>query len=194
MVANILSAKLVQVPYFAAINIPAGLIISPLTFMLTALTTELYGISKARTMVVTAFVMTIISCAFIELAIFLPTKDLENQAAFQRILGLNAIIIASSLTAYGMSQMVEIQSYAKIKEWTGPRMLWLRNNAAILLSQLVDTMIVNMLYLYWGIGLELAEVSEIIVFSYGYKIILSTMSTPLLYLCVFLKQRSIANS
>ena len=44
-------------------------------------------------MVFTAFGMTLISFAIIQLALLLPASDPANQEAFQQILGLNSISI-----------------------------------------------------------------------------------------------------
>lgn len=105
------------------------------------------------------------------------------------VLGLNGVIIFSSLLAYLLAQIIDIQVYAYIKHCTGERFLWLRNNASTLISQIVDTFTVNMIFLYWGLGMNMSQVIQIMIFSYCYKAFFSIANTPLLYLLVFLAKK-----
>jgi len=188
VISNIISAKLFTLPFFE-LCIPAGLITYPLSFLLSDLVTEIYGAQKAKIMVYTAFGMSFLSFAIIQLAILLPAFDPDNQYAFQKILGLNGISIFSSLTAYLISQIVDIKLYVFIRHLTSDRFLWLRNNGSTLASQIVDTAIVNIVYLYWGFGMEMKAIFPIMCFSYLYKAVFSISNTPLFYLSVFLAKR-----
>lgn len=186
VVSNVISAKLFEVPFFDNLLLPAGLLTYPLTFLLSDLTTELYGAKQAKHMVYTALGLTILCYFVIQLSIFLPTQDLEQQKAFQMTLGLNGLIIGASLTAYVIAQVLDIQLYALIKGWTNGRFLWLRNNGSTLASQIVDTLTVNMIHLYWGLGMELSQVFHIMLFSYTYKAVFSIANTPLFYALLYL--------
>ena len=186
VVSNIISAKLFSLPYFQNFSIPAGLITYPLTFLISDLVPEIYGDRKAKIMVYTALGMTILSYGIIQFALLLPSIDPENQHVFQSVLGLNGLIISASLIAYVLSQLLDIQLYSLIKQWTGCRFLWLRNNGSTLISQIVDTATVNIIHLYWGLGMEIGVVIQIMLFSYTYKSAFSVLNTPLFYLGVFL--------
>lgn len=186
VLSNIISAKFFSLPYLQDFSIPAGLITYPFTFLISDLVTEVYGAKKAKTMVYTAFGMAILSYLIIQVALALPNNDPENQQAFQSVLGLNGLIISASLIAYLLAQVLDIQLYALIKQWTGSRFLWLRNNGSTLISQIVDTITVNAIHLYWGLGMEIEVVLKIILLSYSYKAVFSLLNTPLFYLWVFL--------
>lgn len=185
VLSNIISAKMLRVPYFDNFSIPAGLITYPLTFLLSDLTTEIYGSKKAKLMVYIALGMAILSCGIIQGALMLPNADKENQQAFESILGVHGIIIFSSLVAYVIAQILDIQLYALIKKWTGERFLWIRNNGSTLVSQIADTITVNLIFLKWGLGMEMKQVILIMVFSYLYKAFFSLACTPLFYLMVW---------
>ncbi len=186
VISTIISAKMISFPFFQNFSIPAGLITYPITFLISDLVTEIYGAHKAKMMVYTAFGMIILSYAIIQLALILPSNDPENQDTFQSVLGLNGLIISASLAAYLLAQIVDIRLYALIKQWTGCRFLWLRNNSSTLISQILDTITVNIIHLYWGLGMEIGLVLKIILFAYSYKAIFSILNTPILYLAVFL--------
>ena len=180
---------MVNLPYFQSLAIPAGLITYPLTFFISDFVTEVYGSRKAKEMVYHAFGMSILAYLIIKTALVLPSLDSENQLYFEASLGLNSMIIKASLTAYIFSQTNDIQLYALIKKWTGENYLWLRNNVSTLIAQLIDTIIVNVIYLKLGIGMELTQVFAIILFSYMYKCILSIAFTPLFYLLLSIFKR-----
>jgi len=188
VVSNIISAKMVScpLPFFDNLIIPAGLITYPFTFLLSDLVTEIFGAKKAKLMVYIAFAMSLVSFALIQLALVLPAAAVSDQAAFHAILGLSGLRIFSSLTAYLVSQLVDIQLYAWIKAWTGPKMLWLRNNGSTCVSQVVDTVVIDILFLYWGLKMPMSEVWPIMLFAFGYKSFFSIANTPLFYACVYL--------
>src|SRR4051794_18208857 len=77
IMSNIISAKMVRLPFFHDFSIPAGLIIYPLTFLLSDLVTEIFGAKKAKFMVYIAFGMNILSFVLIEFALLLPAASLD---------------------------------------------------------------------------------------------------------------------
>lgn len=185
VLSNIISAKMVLLP-FIQLSIPAGLITYPLTFILSDLVTEIFGARKATFMVYTALAMNLLSVGLIKLAILMPAGSPEEQRAFQAILGLSGLRIFSSLISYLTSQMVDIQLYALIKKWTGPKMLWLRNNGSTCISQIVDTIMIDVIYLWWGLGMVMGDIWPIMLFSFAYKSFFSAALTPLFYLLVYM--------
>lgn len=185
VVSNILSAKMIMLPLFH-LSVPAGLIIYPITFLLSDLVTEIFGAKKAKVMVYIALAMSFLSFAIIQIGLVLPGTDLEEHKAFQVILGLTGLRIFSSLISYLTSQIVDIQLYAAIKQWTGPKFLWLRNNGSTCISQIVDTVMIDLIFLWWGLGMTMREVAPIMAFSYLYKACFSIACTPLFYVLVFI--------
>ena len=177
---------MVKMPYIQDFCIPAGLITYPLTFLLSDLVTEIFGPKKAKLMVYIAFAMNLLSFGIIQFALILPSTIEKEQAVFKSVLGLSGLRIFSSLTAYLVAQIADIQLYALIKKWTGARFLWLRNNGSTCASQLIDTIVIDIIYLYWGLAMGLNEVIPIMLISYLYKALVSIANTPLFYLTVFL--------
>lgn len=187
IISNILSAKMVMLPLIK-LTIPAGLITYPLTFLISDLVTEIFGAKKARLMIFIALGMNLLSLGMIQIGLWLPTSAFEEQTAFQAVLGLSGIRIFSSLVSYAVSQVVDVQLYAAIKRWTGSKWLWLRNNGSTCASQLVDTIMIDLIFLWWGLRMPMADVLPIMLFSYLYKALFSFACTPLFYLLVFLIQ------
>lgn len=184
-VSNFLSAKMVALPVLA-LSVPAGLITYPLTFLLSDLVVEIFGAGKAKTMVYMSLGVSLFIFGIIQAFLLLPANWFAGQLVFHAFLGLSALRIFSSLISYITSQLVDIQLYAAIKRWTGPRFLWLRNNVSTCVAQIVDTVMIDLIFLWWGLGMTMAEVAPIMLFSYVYKAFFSAACTPFLYLLVFL--------
>lgn len=154
--------------------------------MLSDLVTEIFGAKKAKLMVYIALAMSLLSFGMIQVALIFPGSSIDEQIAFQTVLGLSGLRIFSSLISYVTSQLVDIQLYALIKRWTGPNFLWVRNNGSTCASQIVDTAMIDLIFLWWGLGMPMVEVMPIMLFSYAYKAIFSVACTPLFYFLVFL--------
>lgn len=186
VISNVISAKMVQVPFMDDFSIPAGLIMYPLTFLLSDFVTEIFDSRKAKLMVYVALGMNLLGFAIIQATLLMPATSEAEQMAFKAIMGLSGLRIFSSLISYLVSQIADIQIYAYIKSWTGPKYLWFRNNVSTCISQIIDTIMIDIIYLYWGLGMEMKHVWPIMLFSFAYKIFFSIANTPLFYLLVYL--------
>ncbi len=58
-----------------------------------------------------------------------------------------------------------------------------------MVSQLVDTIIVNSIFLGFGLGLDWRLVAKIIATSYLFKLLMAAADTPLIYLGVWWVRR-----
>ena len=54
----------------------------------------------------------------------------------------------ASLTAFIISELSDIEIFARLKTWTKSKMLWLRATGSTIISQFVDTMIFMFLAFY----------------------------------------------
>ncbi|HEX9809203.1 MAG TPA: queuosine precursor transporter, partial [Alphaproteobacteria bacterium] len=90
--------------------------------------------------------------------------------------------IFASMTAYLAAQLLDVRLFHWWKRVTRGRHLWIRNNASTMTSQLVDTIIVNSLFLGLGLGLPWLLVGKIIAASYLFKVVMAALDTPFIYL------------
>jgi len=102
------------------------------------------------------------------------------QDSFRTIFTLSPRIVAASMITYLISQNLDIVLFEKIKEKTGEKMLWLRNNGSTFVSQFVDSTIFTFLAFYGVPGFE--AIWSIILFTWFIKIIVAVMDTPFMYL------------
>lgn len=185
------------------ITLTTGLITYPLTFLLTDIVCEVYGQRRANLMVVTGFAMSLLTLVLIQIALVLPGSPVwvagnanfptveAMQAAFDSVFTLPGVLIFASMAAYLVAQLLDVKLFHYWKRVTRGRHLWIRNNASTMTSQLVDTIIVNSIFLGLGLNLPWDVVGKIIVASYVFKLAMAAADTPFIYLGVAVLRRYI---
>jgi uncharacterized integral membrane protein (TIGR00697 family) len=89
-------------------------------------------------------------------------------------------IIFGSLTAFFVSQLVDVTIFHRIKKATGEKNVWLRATGSTLISQLVDSFIV--LGIAFGKSWGWQRVLAIGLVNYSYKATMAIILTPVIYL------------
>ncbi len=179
LVADIVAGKFFTV---GALTMSVGTVTFPIAFVLTDIVNEYYGRPGARLMTAIGMAMLVIGFAIITFARLLPVSELSPVPgdAFESVFGLSLRLFGASLTAYLISQIIDIHAFHFVKTITQSRYLWLRAIGSTALSQIVDTIAVNFGAQAGLIPLE--EILRITVASYLYKLMVAVMLTPLCYL------------
>src|SRR3954468_18316156 len=134
-------------------NLTCGVLLWPLEFVMTDIVNEYYGPKAVRrisytaiALITYAFVMFYVAIHIAPADFWIGTKKDSNipnmQDAFNGIFGQGMWIILGSLTAFLVSQIVDVTVFHKIKKHTGEKHVWLRATGSTLISQLVDSFIV----------------------------------------------------
>lgn len=185
------------------ITLTTGILTYPITFLLTDMVCEVYGRRRANLMVITGFVMSLMSLVLIQIALVVPGSPVwpsgspdyatveAMQMAFASVFTLPGILIFASMSAYLVAQLMDVRLFHFWKRVTNGRHLWLRNNASTMVSQLLDTIIVNSIFLGFGLNLPWGVVGKIIVAAYLFKLAMAALDTPFVYLGVALLRRYI---
>lgn len=173
-------------------NLTCGVLLWPLEFVITDIVNEYYGPKAVKRISYIAVVL--ISYAFIMFyaAMRIPPADFwigsgaadgipDMQAAFGGIFGQGMWIIAGSLIAFLVSQLVDVYVFHRIKKRTGQKMVWLRATGSTVVSQLVDSFIVLFIAFKIGKGWSWQLVLAICVVNYIYKFSMAILLTPLIY-------------
>ena len=111
------------------------------------------------------------------------------QGAFHATFSNPAILLFASMTAYLVAQLFDVRLYLFWWKVTGGKHMWIRNNGSTWISQLVDTCIVNGIFLRFGLKMEWGAIGEIIVAVYLCKMVLAVIDTPLIYLARYRVER-----
>ena len=193
VLTNIIGVKLFEVN---SVTLTTGIITYPLTFLITDIVCEVFGKKRASLMVVLGFFASILSLFFINLAVMLPGSEVwinnslgynsikDMQKAYESVFTLPGFLISASMLAYLVAQLIDVRIFHYLKKVTNEKKLWLRNNLSTMFSQLIDTIIVNSIFLYFGLNLDWDIIIKIIIASYLFKILIALLDTPLVYIGV----------
>jgi uncharacterized integral membrane protein (TIGR00697 family) len=173
-------------------SLTCGVLLWPLEFIITDIVNEYYGPKAVRRISYTAVIL--ISYAFIMFyaAMETPPADFwigsgaaagipDMQSAFTGIFGQGMWIIFGSLTAFLVSQIVDVTVFHRIKKMTGEKWIWLRATGSTVVSQLVDSFVVLFIAFKVGRGWSWQLVLAICLVNYCYKFTMAIILTPLIY-------------
>lgn len=164
-----------------------GVIFYSSIFFATDVLSENYGKAEANKAVRMGFAVSIIVLVMLSLALlYLPSDKPANAAfsedihsAFATIVNFTPRFILGSLLAYYVSQSFDVWIFHKIKQFTGDKRLWLRNNLSTMSSQVVDTLIYS-LVVWWG-TVDLRNAILLGVAKYFFKMAIAIFDTAFLY-------------
>ncbi|NND72061.1 MAG: queuosine precursor transporter [Rhodothermales bacterium] len=166
---------------FSTVVMTAGVIAFPITFIVTDLLNEYYGVKGIR--FVTLLGMVMIAFEFVILYVARAVPTAENSPvpdeAFELVFGASGRIIIASLIAYLIGQLADISIFHWLRRRTKGKHLWLRATGSTFGSQFLDTFLVLMIA--FGTQLPFADIIAITLFNYGYKFIVAIVITPLIY-------------
>ena len=183
-IAGVLGNKQVDLGPLA---VEAG-IFAFLTLVITSsAVAELFGRDVANRLVLVGFVPLIASMLLILLVLALPASpemEPERLSGFQLVLGQSPRLMLGGIIAYGVSQLLNVTIFTRLKRETG-RLLWLRAGVASMLSQTVDSLLFITIAFYGVFPIGQLLLGQILA-----KVVLSAvMVPPLIYLFVAIGRR-----
>jgi uncharacterized integral membrane protein (TIGR00697 family) len=179
ILANIQVTKMI---YLFGLDANLGNIMYGTIFLATDVLNELFGKKEARKAVFIGFFVMIITVILMTIAInFNPHPEDFAQGALQTIFGYMPRILLASLSAFIVSQLIDVYIFDKIKsKLPENKFLWVRNNLSTMLSQAIDTVIFVPIAF---IGMVSNEVLiGLLISTYVIKVIVAAMDTPFIYL------------
>jgi len=179
ILANIQVTKLVLL---FGLEATLGNILYGTIFLATDVLNELFGKKEARKAVFIGFFVMIITVILMTIALqFNPHPEDFAQGALETIFGFMPRILLASLTAFIISQLIDVYVFDKIKQkLPDNKFLWIRNNLSTIFSQAVDTVIFVPIAF---IGVVSTEVLfGIMLSTYLIKVLVAALDTPFIYL------------
>jgi queuosine precursor transporter len=165
---------------FGSVDLSVGMLAFPLTFVLTDVINEFFGPVGARRITYLGLGTALFAFLVINVALALPPspKGLPDEV-FRNVFGWSRRLYVASLTAYLIGQLTDITIFSAFRRVTRHRLLWLRATGSTLVSQAIDTMVVNFVLLS---GREsFASIGRIVWHSYLTKIVVAVALTPVIY-------------
>ena len=190
LMANLQGPKLTMIwlPLIGELQTSLGVILYSGIYFATDLLSEKYGKREANRAVMTGFFASLIIVVMISISMnFLPSSDPKTAAfstevhnAFAVLFNFTPRFVCGSLLAYLISQSFDVWIFHFIKQHTGDKHLWLRNNLSTLCSQALDTLIYS-LVVWWGV-VDLATAIQLGLAKYLFKVLIAIIDTPFIYL------------
>lgn len=181
VIANIQVLKTVEL--FGMVS-TLGNIVYASSFLATDILSELYGRRAAIKGVAIGFFSLVVMTVLMQFALsFAPHESDFSQEALKTLFGLLPRIAGASLLAYLVSQTHDIWMYNFWKDrYPSTRMLWLRNNASTVVSQLLDSAIFSFVA-FVGV-FEMNIVIDIWITTCIFKWVVAFADTPFIYAAV----------
>lgn len=196
LIANVAATKLIQLgPDLSVGGVPVlplitdgGALLFPLTYILGDVLAEVYGLPRARRTIVLGFGLSLLmSATFLVVGVAPPAADWPLQDAWVAVLGFVPRIVAASLVAYLVGQLLNAWVLVAIKARTGERKLWVRLLTSTVVGEFVDTVLFctiafGPLGVWLGGGsIPLPALLNYIAVGFVYKVAVEALLLPLTY-------------
>ncbi|MBK1708670.1 queuosine precursor transporter [Marichromatium gracile] len=184
-----------------SLNFTAGVLLWPVVFVMTDIINEYFGRRGVRLLSYLTVALILYTFVFAYLAILLAPAEWwvgiqsargvpDMQAAFAVIFGQGMWIIAGSVIAFLIGQLIDVTIFHRIRRATGPRWVWARATGSTLVSQLIDSFVV--LYIAFVLGPQRWSLELFLAVgtvNYLYKFVVAVALTPVIYLVRALIER-----
>nr|DAG53199.1 MAG TPA: Putative vitamin uptake transporter [Caudoviricetes sp.] len=193
--SNCIASKLMILPFQmfgSAVTITCGVIVYPITFLVTDILGEIWGKKEAGLAVKFGFICQVIATAIIVIARYIPAADATMQEAYVNLLGQNTMFVIASLSAYLCSQKWDVFIFHKIRDayikkhgsTKGGKWIW--NNVGTMTSQLLDSSIYVLVA--FGLGFKwlwtpgmVTMMLNMIIAQWLFKVVIAALDTPFFY-------------
>jgi uncharacterized integral membrane protein (TIGR00697 family) len=206
LLAELIGGKLFQVPWGGSesgggggitafgldgfrFTLSAGIILWPVVFIMTDVVNEYFG--RAGVKRISFIGAGVIAYAFfaVWLAEKVPTASFSpiDEQSFATVFIQSQWIIVGSIIAFLLAQLIDVTVFWIIRRRTGHRFLWLRATGSTVVSQLIDTFVVQFIGLHLPYvfdntkGVDFPTLLNSASSGYVFKFLVAVAITPLLY-------------
>ena len=160
-----------------------GVIPWPVVFVTTDLVNEYYGPKAVRRLTLLAIGLIVYTFGLLYLCMLVPAAGISpvDDASFNRVFGQSMWIIVGSIVAFALSQLLDAGVFVFLRKRTRGKLLWLRAVGSTVVSQFIDTFVINGIAFGLPGKISSSEVVELSVTNYGYKFLVALATLPLIY-------------
>jgi len=191
MVSELMGGKVMPIGTIGSFHMVAGvaIFVMPLLFTSVDVIVEVYGKERARSLVRTGLMIVILQILAATFFTHLPATPFyeSREAAYETVFGTSIRFGLASILAFATSELLDVAVFARLRQRMQGRALWLRNNVANFLSQLVDSA-VFLTVAFYSLGMSFGANAKLLVGLiipyYVVRVLFSLLETPLVYLGV----------
>src|SRR2546428_801683 len=131
-----------------------GIIPWPVVFVSTDLINEYFGRRGVRRLTFLTVAMIAYAYVVLFLTMQVPATTFEgikgvDDRSYNRVFGQSQWIIVGSMTAFLISQLMDVSIFHLFRKRTGHALIWLRSTGSTIFSQMIDSIVV----LYIGLAI-----------------------------------------
>ena len=188
LLSNVIGAgkrAVIDVPFVGPRPFGAGILFFPLSYVLGDVLTEVYGYARARRCIWAGFAAMLFMVAMSMIVVALPPDaGWTGQAAYEQVFGQVPRIVLASICAFWVGEFANSVVLARMKIWTGGRMLWTRTIGSTIVGQAFDSLIFYPLA-FWGVaGWPADKLVTIMATQFVLKVGWEALLTPVTYAVV----------
>lgn len=182
IVAELIGGKLIQIGPFV---MSMGIVPWPVVFITTDLINEYFGRDGVRKLSFITAGLIAYSFVILLLAMHIPAASgisPVNDEQFSAVFGQSMWIIVGSITAFLISQLIDVRIFWFFKKITGENKIWLRTTGSTVISQLFDSFIVLGIAFWLPGKIDAATFLSSALTGYTFKLATAVVLTPVIYL------------
>lgn len=186
VIANVITGKIIDTGitlFGQPLTIAGAIICYPICYLITDIVGEVWGKQEANKIVKYGFIGQVIATLIVFITTYTPYIDPAMQEAYTKLLGQNWVFVVGSLSAYLISQYLDVHIFHTLKDKGGAK--WIRNNASTMTSQFVDTAVFITIAFGLGFGWlfdNQIALMNMLIGQYLIKLIIAVLDTPIFYL------------
>ena len=192
LVAELIGGKLI---YIGDVVMSLGILPWPIVFITTDLINEYFGEKGVKKL---SFITAgLIAYTFFLLLIGLQIPAVKGDGLitdeqFSAVFGQSMWIIVGSITAFLVSQLIDVTIFHFVKNRTGKKMIWLRSTGSTVISQFFDSFIVLGIAFWLPGKIDTKMFVASALTGYTVKLLIAIGLTPLIYLGHYLIEKYLA--
>jgi uncharacterized integral membrane protein (TIGR00697 family) len=173
-------------------ELSVGVLLYPVTFLISDLTAEFYGTKRANHMIKVSVLCSLVVMVLVMIGDYFPATSWSNidNDSFHKMFSVYGIASIASIVATFFAQVMDVQIYSYLKTLTKSKHLWLRNNFSTILAQILDTILVLTILCITDI-LSWENYYKIAANSIIFKVIAALADTPFCYLGYYIIKKLI---
>jgi len=186
-----------------SINMSIGVVIWPLVFVTSDILNEYFGKKGVRRISFISAAVILYSSVIAFSATKLPPAQfwLETNSGygtdgnFDINLAYNVVfsqgvgIVIGSVTAFLISQLIDVYVFHYLRSLTEHRFLWLRTTGSTIISQVIDSFLILFIAFFVLGNWTFRQVIDVGIVQYLYKVGVAVLLTPLIYIVHFIIDR-----
>lgn len=189
IVAELIGGKLIR--FFGIFTQSLGIILWPVVFILTDLINEHYGRQGVKRLTYITVGLIVYTFLLVTVGLHIPAVNFSpvDDPTFATVFGQSQWIMVGSILAFFISQLVDVTVFWMFRKRTGNSMIWLRSTGSTVVSQLVDTFIVQFVAFVLPGKWTMDEFVRNASWGYSFKLFVAVLLIPFIYLGHYLIDR-----